>query len=126
MLCTSSLGGTTRERSARLLNMGPQRGLGGQELRVLLVPQVIAGAERAELARKRTERAREFLGINIHAHEHVMAGEPAARDDLSHRTPPSQIINPLRQHRCSGKVPPVELAAGEPTLLASGCSRRSR
>ena len=86
MVRTSSLRGTTPERSARLLNMGPQHDLGGQELRVLLVPQVIAGAERAELARKRTGRARECLGINIHAHEHVMTGEPAARDDLNHRT----------------------------------------
>jgi hypothetical protein len=32
---------------------------------------------------------REFLGVNVHAHKHVMAGEPATRDDLSHRTPPS-------------------------------------
>src|SRR6266478_5213071 len=85
--------------------MGPQPGLGRQELRVLLVPQVIAGAERAEFACKGTGRAREFLGINVHTHEHVMTGEPAARDDLSHRTPPSYITKPLRQHRRSAKVP---------------------
>src|SRR5258708_31258729 len=97
MVCTSSLGGTTRERSARLLNMAPQRGLGGQELRVLLVPKVIAGAELAELACKRTARAREFLAINIHAHHHEVTAEPAARRYLSHRTPPSYITKPLRQ-----------------------------
>src|SRR5262249_61049243 len=102
MVRTSSLRGTTQERSARLLNMGPQHDLGGQELRVLLVPQEIAGAERAELARKRTWRARQFLPLNIHAHEHVVTGEAAALDDLSHRPPPSQLTNPQRQHRWPG------------------------
>jgi hypothetical protein len=63
-----------RRRSARLLNVGPQYRLRGQKLRILLVPQMIAGTEGAEFTRERSERSGEFLGIDVHSHEHVMAG----------------------------------------------------
>src|SRR5262249_3553803 len=75
--------------SARLPNAGPKLGGGSEEFRVLFVPGVFAGAERTEFPHERTERSGKFLGISVHAHEHIVAGEPAARDDLSHRTPPS-------------------------------------
>src|SRR5262249_23854312 len=78
----------SRPRSARLLDAAARHRLGSHELRVLPVPEVIAGAEWTEFAGEGPGRADEVLGVDIHSHEHVMAGQPAPRDDLRHRTPP--------------------------------------
>src|SRR4051812_809108 len=66
---------------------------------------MIAGTERTELAREGTGRAGELLGIGLHPHEHVMAGQPAPRDDLRHRTSPFSVI--CRRDNIAGpaKVP---------------------
>jgi hypothetical protein len=42
-------------------------------------------AEWTELAREWTGPPDEFLRISLHSHEHVVAGQPALGDDLSHR-----------------------------------------
>src|SRR5262249_12434072 len=75
-------------RSARLLDTRSHHALRLEEFRVFFVPEVLAGAERAELARERTQRSFEFLRVAVHSHEQIMAGEPAPRDDLRHRTSP--------------------------------------
>src|SRR5258706_9386299 len=94
-------------RSASLLDAEPDGGPRRQELRVLFMPEVLAGTERTELARERTRRSRELLGISVHPHEHVVSGQPAPGDDLSHRTPPSssRLNKAWGQHRCAPKVP---------------------
>src|SRR5262245_65929209 len=79
--------------STRLLDAAARHRLGRQELRVLPEPEVIAGAERTEFAGEGAARAREVLGVDVHSHEHVMAGQPAPRDDLRHRTPPLYNID---------------------------------
>jgi len=79
--------------SARLLNADTRRRLRRQEFGILLVPQVIAGTERTELSLEGTGRPGEFFGIDVQPHEHVMAGQPAPRDDLRHRISPCSIIS---------------------------------
>src|SRR5262245_8879954 len=75
--------------SAGLLNVLFGLGLRAQEFRILFVPEVLAGAERTELAHERTGAADEVLWVHIHSHELVVTGQPAAGDDLGHRASPS-------------------------------------
>jgi hypothetical protein len=71
--------------SARLLNVRAPRSLRCQELRVFLVPEMLARTERTEPPREWAGAAGELLGINLHSHEHIVAGQSAPGDDLSHR-----------------------------------------
>ena len=54
---------------------------------------MIAGTERTELALEGTGRRGEFLGIDVHSDEHVMAGQPAPGDEPRDRISPGPIIN---------------------------------
>src|SRR4051812_26783845 len=107
--------------SARLLNPETRRRLRRQEFGVLLVPQVIAGTERTELALEGTGRSGEFLRIGVQPHEHVMAGQPASRDDLRHRISPCSIVS-----RRDNIADPAKFQGGASTLPDVGRSARAR
>jgi hypothetical protein len=70
--------------SARLLNMRASGWLYRQELGVFLVPGMLAHTEGTELACEWTGTPNELSRIGFHSHEHIVAGQPAPRDDLGH------------------------------------------
>src|SRR5262249_26853596 len=97
--------------SQHLLQVVSWLGTAVDELGILLEPGVLAAAERAVLAGERLGEARELLRLDRDGHEHVVPGERATADDLSHGNTPSHTLRYLREingaaqakfHACDG------------------------
>src|SRR6185503_4792417 len=74
-----------------------------------------------ELALEGTGRPGEFLGVDVQPHEHVMAGQPAPRDDLRHRTSPFSIVS--RRNNIADPAKFHEGATALADVAATGVAR---